>query len=229
MVLIPAFNEEKSVAEVIEGVRKYENNADILIVNDGSHDRTAEIARGTGVMVVNHSCNLGYAAALQTGYRFADSKGYEHIVIMDADGQHDPRSIANLFNAMETSGADVVIGSRFLEGNYNMSFMRRIGVWIFAKIAGFYTGSRLSDPTSGFQILNRKAFSFLASEECYPIDYPDVNIIILLHKRRFSIKEVPVHMVTNDNGKSMHGGLKPIMYVIRMLLAIIIILLRRED
>lgn len=229
IVILPAFNEASSIATVIAGLREAERNADILIVNDGSKDRTAEIAEGLGVMVINHPHNLGYGAALQTGYRFAISRGYDHIVIMDADGQHDPTSISNLFKNVEDTGADVVIGSRFLEGSYMMGFARRIGVWIFAKIARLYTGYRFTDPTSGFQLLNRKAFSYLALEEGYPLDYPDVNTIMLLHKRRFKVVEAPVRMVTNNKGDSMHSGLKPLIYVIRMLLAITIILLRRED
>jgi glycosyltransferase involved in cell wall biosynthesis len=229
IIILPAFNEAKSIASVIQGVRTSEKYADILIVNDGSRDRTAEIAGEMGVMVINHPYNLGYAAALQTGYRYAVSRGYDHLVIMDADGQHDPGSISSLFHVMDSAGADVVIGSRFLEGGYRMGFMRRIGVSIFSKIARLYTGKRLTDPTSGFQLLNRNAFEFLASEDGYPMDYPDVNIIMLLHKRRLKVAEAPVHMVNNTEGDTMHGGLKPVMYVIRMILAISLVLLRKGD
>jgi glycosyltransferase involved in cell wall biosynthesis len=229
IVILPAFNEANSIATVIAGLKEVERNADILIVNDGSKDRTAEIAEGLRVMIINHPHNLGYGAALQTGYRFAISRGYDHIVIMDADGQHDPKSILDLFKSVEDTGADVVIGSRFLKGSYRMGFAKRIGVWIFAKVARLYTGYRFTDPTSGFQLLNRKAFSYLALEEGYPLDYPDVNTIMLLHKRRFKVVEAPVRMVTNNKGDTMHSGLRPLIYVIKMLLAITIILLRRED
>ncbi len=229
IVVIPAFNEEKTIAEVITGLMEYEKNADILIVSDGSTDRTEEIASDLGVMVVRHASNLGYGAALQTGYRFAVNRNYEHAVIMDADSQHDPRSISSLFSSIKTTGADVVIGSRFLESSYRMGFARRIGAWIFARAARFYTGYRFTDPTSGFQLLNRRAFSFLASEEGFPMDYPDVNIIMLLHKKNFKVVEAPVRMVTNDEGDTMHGGLRPVMYVIRMLLAIAVVLLRKEN
>lgn len=229
LVVTPAFNEEKTIADVITGLMEYEKNADILIVSDGSTDRTEEIASDLGVMVVRHTSNLGYGAALQTGYRFAVNKKYEYAVIMDADSQHDPRSISNLFSSIKTTGADVVIGSRFLESSYRMSFARRIGAWIFAGVARFYTGYRFTDPTSGFQLLNRRAFSFLASEEGFPMDYPDVNIIMLLHKKSFKVVEAPVRMVTNDEGDTMHGGLRPVMYVIRMLLSIAVVLLRKEN
>jgi glycosyltransferase involved in cell wall biosynthesis len=229
LIIVPALNEERAITRVISGIRSFDRNAGILVVNDGSTDKTSALAAEQGVMVVNHPYNLGYAAALQTGYRFAMKRRYEYIVIMDADGQHDPRSISNLFDAMKTSGADVVIGSRFLEGGYKMGFIRSFGVWMFSKIAWFYTGHALSDPTSGFQLMNRKAYSFLALEDDYPLDYPDINIIMLLHKKRFKMQESPVQMVANKQGTTMHGGLRPVMYIMRMFLAISILLLRRGD
>lgn len=228
LVIIPAFNEADFIASVIDGVKR-DKDTDIIVIDDGSRDKTAEIVRNLGIMVISHPYNLGYGAALQTGFRFAMSRGYEYVVTMDADGQHDPLSIPNLFKTMESTDADVVIGSRFLEGNYKMDFARRIGSWIFARIARFYTGYRFTDPTSGFQLLNQRAYLSLATEEVYPLDYPDLNIIILLHKKRFKIVEAPVHMNINETGDSMHSGLKPFVYVIRMFLAIIMILLRKED
>jgi glycosyltransferase involved in cell wall biosynthesis len=229
LVILPALNEARYIADVVRGVRTSEKNADILVVNDGSRDRTSEIVEELGVMLINHPYNLGYAAALQTGYRFAASRDYDYIVIIDADGQHDPGSIASLCEVYTSSGADVVIGSRFLQEGYRMGFVRRIGVRMFSRIARVYTGNRLSDPTSGFQLLNRRAFTFLAAEDGYPLDYPDVNIIMLLHKRKFKVVEAPVRMVTNSEGDTMHGGLKPVMYVARMFLAILLVILRKGD
>jgi glycosyltransferase involved in cell wall biosynthesis len=229
LVILPAYNEATLIASVIQGLRESEKNADILVINDGSKDRTAEIAEQQGVMVINHPYNLGYAAALQTGFRYASSKQYDCLVTMDADGQHDPVSISNLFKTFSSTNADVVTGSRFLEGSYRMGCVRRIGVRIFSSIARLYTGNRLTDPTSGFQLFNRKSFTFLAAEDGYPLDYPDVNIIMLLHKRKFKVVEAPVRMFTNTEGRTMHGGMKPVMYVTRMLLAIILVLLRRGD
>lgn len=229
IVIIPAFNEAISISTVINGLRKFKKDSDILVVNDGSKDRTAEIAEGLGVMVISHPYNLGYGAALQTGYRFAVSRGYDRVVIMDADGQHDPESISILLKTMEATGADIVIGSRFLDGSYRMELTRRIGSRVFSRFARIYTGYRFTDPTSGFQLFNFHACSFLASEETHPVDYPDVNVIMLLHKKRFKVVEAPVRMVNKIGGNTMHGGLKPVIYVIRMLLSITVILLRRRD
>ncbi len=229
LIIIPAYNEEKYISSVISDIRSLKESADILVVNDGSRDSTRERAETDGVMVINHPYNLGYGAALQTGFRFAVKRAYDYVITMDADGQHDPHSISNIVQHMQGTKADVVVGSRFLEGDYKMGFVRRIGAWIFATTAKFYTGNRFTDPTSGFQLLNRKAFSYLAEEENYPLDYPDVNIIMLLHKKRFKVVEAPVSMQSNDYGSTMHSGLKPTVYVIRMILSIIMIILRKED
>ena len=229
LVIIPALNEERFIGPVISAVSKVNDDVDILVVNDGSKDRTAVIAEEMGAMVIDHAYNLGYGAALQTGFRFAVNREYEYVITMDADGQHEPESIPELFSCIRTTGADVVIGSRFSGGGYKMGFIRRVGTWIFAGVARVYTGYRFTDPTSGFQLLNRTAFSCLANEESYPLDYPDVNIILLLHKKRFKVVEAPVRMKVNVKSDTMHSGMKPFVYVIRMLLAITMILLRRED
>ena len=229
LVIIPALNEERFIGPVISAVSRVNDAVDILVVNDGSKDRTAVIAEEMGAMVIDHTYNLGYGAALQTGFRFAVNRDYEYVVTMDADGQHDPESIAELYSRLHETGADVVIGSRFSDGSYRMGFVRRVGAWIFAAVARVYTGYRFTDPTSGFQLLNRKSFSCLANEESYPLDYPDVNIILLLHKKRFKVVEAPVRMKLNVKSDTMHSGMKPFVYVIRMLLAITMILLRRED
>lgn len=229
LIVIPAYNEERFISSVITGIRNAFNNADILVINDGSKDNTSKIASEAGAMVISHPYNLGYGAGLQTGFKYAASKDYEYVITMDADGQHSPESIPSLFQSMNETGADVVIGSRFLGGGYKMSFARRIGAWIFASIAKFYSGYRFTDPTSGFQLLNRQAFSCLSKEYSYPLDYPDVNIIMLLHKKRFKVVESPVRMFVNVEGDTMHSGLKPIMYIIKMFLAILMVLVRKED
>ncbi len=229
LIVVPAYNEETAIPSVLQSIRGCRPDADVLVVNDGSRDGTQAEAERAGVMVIRHTCNLGYGVALQTGFRFAMKSGYEYVVIMDADGQHDPSFIPGLFDKMRLDDADVVIGSRFLSGNYRMGFARRIGACIFAGVARLYTGYRFTDPTSGFQLLNRRAFSCLAMEESFPPDYPDVNIIMLLHKKKFRVVESPVAMFDSINGNTMHSGLTPVVYVLRMVLAIIMVLLRKEE
>jgi glycosyltransferase involved in cell wall biosynthesis len=226
LAVLPAFNEEKSIGMVIGEIRKAIPTADILVVNDGSEDRTGPISSGEGAVVVSHPFNLGYGAALQTGFRFATKKGYDYVFTIDADGQHIPSSAQGLLDAMRDQAADVVIGSRFIGGSYRVSVAKKIGIRLFSLIAKTYTGINITDPTSGFQLLNRKAFSYLAEGDNYPLDYPDVNIIMGLHKRKFKIVETSVEMIENREGRSMHSGLRPISYVVKMFLAIIMVLVR---
>ncbi len=227
LVVLPAFNEEQSIGSVLAEVAADVPFADVLVVNDGSADATGRTAAKHTAMVINHPFNLGYGAALQTGFRFGVRNGYDFIVMMDADGQHTPASVEKLIEVMQENSADVVIGSRFLEGDYQMDLARKIGSLLFSGIARAYTGVRITDPTSGFQLLNRNAFEYLAEGDNYPLDYPDVNIIMALHKKNFKIAEAPVMMTENRTGKSMHSGMKPLIYIIKMFLAIIMVLMKR--
>ncbi len=229
LVIIPAFNEGAHIAEVLADAKKALPETDILVVNDGSTDLTSQIARNAGAMVLDMPFNIGYGGALQTGFRFAAERAYDYVITMDGDGQHDPFSAKHLIEAMDHFGADVVIGSRFLGGNYRMPLSRRIGVWLFSFIARLYTGTRFTDPTSGFQFLSRKVFSYLSEGNNYPLDYPDVNILLAMHKKKFRVVEAPVAMREKPGGKSMHGGVKPFWYVVRMFLAILMVFVRKEE
>jgi glycosyltransferase involved in cell wall biosynthesis len=229
LVIIPAFNEEEHIGGVLDEVIKMLPGMDVLVVNDGSADNTSTIAKDKGVVVLDLPFNIGYGGAVQTGFRFAVENAYDFVIIMDGDGQHDPRYAKNLIDTIDSEKADVVIGSRFLEGTYKMGPARRAGAWLFSRIASVYTGTKFTDPTSGFQILNRNVFSYLAGNNNYPLDYPDVNIIMALHKMKFKVVEAPVKMRQKEGGSSMHSGLKPILYVIRMFLAVIMVLMRKED
>ena len=127
LIVLPAFNEEECIARVLQDVKESNPASDILLVNDGSSDKTSEIARQMGVMVIDIPFNIGYGGAIQTGFRFAGENGYDFVIIMDADGQHDPNYTKNLIDAVEKEEADVVIGSRFLEGTYKMGLARKTG------------------------------------------------------------------------------------------------------
>lgn len=229
LIVVPAYNEQENLPHVLFDIRETNPQADILVVNDGSSDNTSQIAREAGVKVLDIPFNIGYGGAVQTGFRFAVEHRYNFVVIMDGDGQHDPGYIKTLTDTMESEQADVVIGSRFLEGTYKAGFARRTGIWLFSKIARFYTGVHITDPTSGFQLLNDRVFSYLSKDDNYPLDYPDVNIIMALHKMKFRLAEAPVRMIEKPEGKSMHNGLKPLYYIMRMTLAVAIVLLRKEN
>lgn len=228
LIIIPAYNEEENIAKVLKDIKESNPDADILVVNDGSTDNTSKIAKQMAAMVLDIPFNMGYGGAIQTGFRFATEYGYDFVVTLDGDAQHDPYSVKNLIESMEQEGADVVIGSRFIEGTYKMGIAKKIGVWLFSKIARLYTGMKFTDPTSGFQLFNSNVFSHLSKGDNYPLDYPDVNIIMALHKMRFKVVEAPVRMMEKPNGKSMHSGLKPMVYVIKMILAVVMVWVRRK-
>jgi glycosyltransferase involved in cell wall biosynthesis len=226
-IIIPAYNEAGRVGLTIADIRKF-SNADIIVVSDGSTDNTVNEASEAGATVVELPFNLGYGAALQTGYKYALTKDYEFAVQMDADGQHDPSAIQSLIEPVLKDEVDITIGSRFLRrGNYKAPFIRRIGMSFFAFIASIFTGKRVTDPTSGFQALNRKVMEFYASD-AYPVDYPDADVIIMLQRRGIRFSEIPVAMKRSVGKISMHSGIKPFYYIFKMLLSILVTLLRRR-
>ena len=229
IIIIPAYNEEKNIAGVINGIKNVIPDADILVVNDGGEDRTEEIVRGLGEQVISLPYNMGYGVALQTGFKFALKKGYEYAVQIDADGQHDPKDIPKLLDIVLSGKADVVIGSRFLNGGkYKAPAVRRLGMLFFAYLTSLIIGKKITDPTSGYQAINKNGLQFYAGDY-YPVDFPDADVIIMLHRAELKIKEIPVTMYPNVQGKSMHSGLKPVYYIFKMFLSIFVTLLRRAE
>lgn len=200
MVLIPAYNEEATIPLVIRDIREHCQN--IVVVDDGSTDFTGSMARDEGAMVIPHGQNKGYAEALRTGYRYALEQNYDGIVQIDADGQHDPGHIPELFRRGQSW--DVVIGSRFLgRQKYRSPMAKSIGVRIFRHIIQRETGLTITDPTSGYRFMDRRAFTLAAKITC---NYPDANLIIMMHRAGMTITESPVKMQPNAAGKSMHKG-----------------------
>ena len=160
LLVIPAYNERRSIGAVVDRVHATGLDLDVLVVNDGSRDETAEIARAHGAIVVSHPFNLGYGAALQTGYKYALRHGYDFVVQMDADGQHDPAYVPKLLEPVRAGEADVVIGSRFIEASgYEMGGARTVGRKFFQRVLVWCGGPRIADPTSGLQALSRPVFA----------------------------------------------------------------------
>ncbi len=227
LVLIPAFNEEQRIASVIAAIQRAVPGTEILVVNDGSRDNTAAAARRAGAVVVSHPFNMGYGAAIQTGYKFARDKEYDFLVQLDADGQHDPTCIPALLAPVLAGEADIAIGSRFLGNSYTPPLARRLGMALFRQIVFRVTGKFITDTTSGFQAFNRDVIRFFSSD-IFPVDYPDADMLIMLHRAGFRLTELPVRMYENSEGKSMHSGLKPIYYMFKMLLSIGVTLMREK-
>lgn len=227
LAIIPAYNEAETVADVVRGVKAQGVARAVLVVDDGSEDATVSAASSEGAVVVSLPFNLGYGAALQTGYRYALTHGYEYAVQLDADGQHDPASIPALLAAAESGWADVVVGSRFLgEGAYKPPLPRALGMRIFARIASSITGQKITDPTSGFQALNARTMQLFAEGD-FPSDFPDADVLVMLHRLGYRIAEVPVVMHPGAAHKSMHRGLRPVYYIFKMLLSLLVTVLGR--
>jgi glycosyltransferase involved in cell wall biosynthesis len=230
LVIIPAYNEEASVAGVIQAIRANLPGADILVVNDGSRDRTARVAAQAGAGVVSLPYNMGYGAALQTGYKYARDNGYHLLAQIDADGQHDPVYILDMLDLIRRDEADIVIGSRFLVDNgYRAPFAKRLGMLLFGSIASWVSGQKVSDPTSGYQALNRRAFCYCASD-VYPSDFADADVLIMFHRAGFRVREVAVRMFPSAHKRSrylnMYSFLTPVYYIFKMSLAVFVSLLR---
>jgi glycosyltransferase involved in cell wall biosynthesis len=227
IVIIPAFNEAGRIGSTISGIR-HVTDAEIVVVADGCTDETADEARTAGATVVELPFNLGYGAALQTGYRYALRQGYAYAVQMDADGQHDPSYITGLLSGVRQGERDVAIGSRFLgEGEYYPTPIKKAGMLFFKVIASLLTGQKVTDPTSGFQALNQKAMRLYASD-AYPVDFPDADVLIMLHRNGVRFGEVPVKMYQSPKKKAMHSGLTPTYYLFKMILSIFVTLLREK-
>ena len=227
LVVIPAFNEAGRVHRVVEDVRGSLPWADVLVVDDGSGDRTGAEALAAGARVLRLPVNLGYGAALQAGYKYAVRHHYDLLGQIDADGQHLAEHFLPLLAHLGEHDVDVVIGSRFLDrdGHYQPARARKLGMALFGSIASAVTRQHVSDPTSGFQVMRRSVAEFFCSE-VYPTDYPDADILILLHRSGFRIGEVGVKM-RPPSAKSMHSGHRSLYYVYKMSLSILVTLLRR--
>ncbi len=226
VILIPAYNEERNILSTISATQQAVPGVDIVVIDDGSTDETAVIARQQGATVLSLSFNLGYGAALQTGFRYAQMNNCHEVVQIDADGQHDADCIPNLLDELRKADADVIIGSRFLaEGNYRLPLLRLLGIHIMRALIRLTTGQIITDPTSGYQALGPRAIALCASE-AYPADYPDADVLIMIHRRGVRVREIPVRMYQSADGKSMHSGLRPVWYMFKMLLSILVTLLR---
>ncbi len=229
IIIIPAYNEEAGIARVVSDIRTVNPDIEVLVINDGSFDRTAEAAAAAGAIVLSHNFNMGYGVTIQTGYKFAYEKGYRYIVQIDGDGQHDPSFISQLLAPVRNGDVDFAIGSRFLWfDSYRPSFSRRLGILFFRKLVTVIIGREITDPTSGYQAFNREVMKFF-STDIFPYDYPDADMLITLNLAGFRIREVPVRMFANPTGKTMHSGAKPLYYMIKMILSILVTLLRNRQ
>ncbi len=226
LLVIPALNEAASIAAVVAGARRHLPEVDLLVIDDGSCDGTAAVARNAGAMVLSLPYNLGIGAAVQTGFEFAERHGYAFVLRSDGDGQHDAKDLRRLLETLETGDCDVVTGTRFgaHDGDRSVSPGRRLGIVLLAGLLSLITGQGISDPTSGQAGFGRRAVRLFARE--YPHDYPEPEGLVQAHRAGLRLAELPVTMRPRRAGRSSIGQLDGIYYMIKVTLAIFINLLR---
>jgi glycosyltransferase involved in cell wall biosynthesis len=228
VAVVPAYDEEAAIAAVVGEIRAFDPAIDVVVVDDGSNDATAEAAIAAGAAVVRLPFNLGIGGAVQTGFRYALERGYDVAVRLDGDGQHDAAELGKLLEPLERGEADVVTGSRFRDvaDSYRPPLGRRLGITWFAKLVSLLSGQQVTDTTSGFQALNRRAIALFARD--YPSDYPEVEATVLLLKHRLRLVEVPVTMREREHGSSSITVVRSVYYAFKVTLALLVAMARRH-
>lgn len=228
LVIVPAFNEERSLLDLIDRLTSLYPHYDVVVIDDGSADGTKEAVRQTRARVVSLACNLGIGGAVQTGFCIARDESYDIAVQVDGDGQHPPSQVHLLVDAIRQSGCDIAIGSRFLQvSGYQSTRSRRLGIWFFSAWLSAICHTRITDGTSGFRALNRRAINLLSRH--YAEDYPEVEAIVVAHRAALRIDEVAVEMSARSEGVSSIGGLRAIGYMFKVSLAILMCTIRKPE
>lgn len=229
LMVIPAFNEEASIEGTLQAIQAAGSLWDVLVVNDGSFDQTVQIVKRLGVDIISLPFNAGIGAAVSTGFFYALRKGYDVVVRIDADGQHDSFSVKAVLEPILNNSADMVIGSRFKEGvsEYRSSFFRRLGINFFAGLISVLIGDPVTDPTSGFNAFNQKAIRLFVDH--YPSDYPEPEAIVMAKRAGLRLSEVPVKMKGRTAGKSSIRYLRTLYYMAKVTLAIALHYLRPKQ
>lgn len=224
LVIVPALNEAGCIAEVVRSI-KASLVADVLVIDDGSSDGTGSRARTAGALLVQHPYNLGVGAAIRTAMRFADERGYEVVVQVDGDGQHDPNDAKRLLEAID-EGYDLVVGSRF-GASYHLSAVRRLTMRFLSMVVSRRATVRITDTTSGYRAFSRRAIRHFARH--YPTDYlsDTVESLLLAADAGLKIREVDVSMNQRTSGQASARTLKSAYYMLRLLLIITLHSLRR--
>lgn len=225
IAVVPAYNEEHSVAAVIAEIRAADPEMAIVVVDDGSRDATQSVAQRAGATVLSLPFNVGIGAAVQAGYQYALEHGFDVAVQVDGDGQHDASELGRLLEPIADGSADMVVGTRFSgKHSHRPPPSRRIGIWIFARFVSMIVRETVTDTTSGFRAVNRKVIRLFAAD--YPNDYPEVEATVLAYRYRLRVAEVPVRMRDRHSGRSSITPIRSVYYVVKVSLALLVGLFR---
>jgi glycosyltransferase involved in cell wall biosynthesis len=227
LILIPAFNESGAIADVVREVRQVAPTAPVLVVDDCSTDGTVRQAGSAGAQVLRLPYHLGLGGCVQAGYKLAFQLGYDYVIRVDGDGQHDPRYIPELLKVLQNTGCHMVIGSRFYQNNgVHTSAVRAVGIWIFRLVLRPILGQPVRDPTSGYVGVNREALQVFSGS--FPLEYPEIEALVVLQRKRFRFQEVPCRMRPRKAGRSTITAVKSLYYIIHVLLGVFVNILKFE-
>jgi glycosyltransferase involved in cell wall biosynthesis len=227
LILIPAFNEAGAIAGVIREVREILPHVPVLVVDDCSMDETVTLAGSAGAEVLRLPYHLGLGGCVQAGYKLAFQLGYDYVIRVDGDGQHDPRYIPDLLKVLQNTGCHMVIGSRFYQANgAHTNAVRAIGIWVFRLLLRPILGHPVRDPTSGFVGVNREALQVFSRS--FPLEYPEIEALVVLQRKRFRFQEVPCQMRPRKTGRSTITAVKSLYYIIHVLLGVFVNILKFE-
>jgi glycosyltransferase involved in cell wall biosynthesis len=227
LVIVPAFNEEGAIAGVVKSIHKYVPGVPVLVIDDCSRDATVELARSAGADILPVPHHLGLGGCVQAGYRLAFELGFQYVIRVDGDGQHDARDIPRVFERLKQSGCEMVIGSRFItENGSRTGVVRNVGIHFFRMVLRPILGRPVHDPTSGFVGLNRAALGVFSRS--FPLEYPEIEALVVLQRRRFRFEEVPVKMHPRVTGRSSITALKSLYYIFHVLMGVFINVLKFE-
>ena len=227
LILIPAYNEQGAIAGVVSEVHAVMPGAPVLVVDDCSTDDTVPTARAAGARVLTLPHHLGLGGAVQAGYKLAYELGFDYVIRVDGDGQHDPRDIPKIMEALERESCEMVIGSRFVDGSgEHSSALRAMGIVFFRAVLRPILGRPVRDPTSGFVGVNRRALSVFSAS--FPLEYPEIEALVVLQRKRFRFVEVPCRMRPRRTGRTTITPVKSLYYMVHVLLGVFVNVLKFE-
>jgi glycosyltransferase involved in cell wall biosynthesis len=227
LVIIPAFNEEGAIGHVVREVREAVPDTPVLVIDDCSVDNTISVARRAGAEILPLPHHLGLGGCVQAGYKLAYELGFDYVIRVDGDGQHDARDIPRMLDRLRQSGCEMVIGARIeTPDGWRTHRVRSIGIWFFRLVLRPILGRDVRDPTSGFVGVNRRALAVFRGS--FPLEYPEIEALVVLQRRRFRFEELPCKMRPRIAGRSSLNGLKPLYYIMHVLLGVLVNILRYE-
>jgi glycosyltransferase involved in cell wall biosynthesis len=225
LIIVPAYNEEAAVGGVVRAIRAVMGETPVLVIDDCSLDATQQMARQAGAQVLALPHHLGLGGCVQAGYKLAFELGCAYVIRVDGDGQHDARDIPRIYEALRTSGCEMVIGSRFVDGNgARTGLIRGLGIRFFRMVLRPILGRRVHDPTSGFVGVNRSALQVFSKS--FPLEYPEIEALVVLQRKRFRFLEVPCTMRPRAGGRSSITALKSLYYIAHVLLGVFVNVLK---